>query len=310
MQLHGSSIKPEYQQVILKVLNYINQNIAGDVSLDAIAAIANYSPFHFQRVFSEAMNETPKQYVIRLRLERAAHFIKIFPNLPINEIADGCGFSSNSIFSRAFKNYYGISAEQFRELPTNKMQEIHNRKNLLSPINETPWITPITDIEEKIDSVKIDPLPTVSTKYPFKIACIQTSLSHKENISFAFKSLLRWAVPLKLISPSTKYFGVWLDFPFITPYDKCRFLCGIEFSSEIKTSKGISIIDFNKGEYLNYQLSGDINNTMASLIALNHNYMESTGYTISEMICYEQFEESPVDKPYEKNNRTILIPVK
>jgi hypothetical protein len=34
------------------------------------------------------------------------------------------------------------------------------------------------------------------------------------------------------------------------------------------------------------------------------------GYTISEMICYEQFEESPADKKYEEINRTLLIPIK
>ncbi|NVO10734.1 MAG: AraC family transcriptional regulator [Bacteroidales bacterium] len=310
MHIHNHHIKPEYQQVVMKVQHYINQNLAGDVSLETIARIANYSPFHFQKIFSEALKETPKQYVIRLRLERAAHFIKIFPNLAINEIASGCGFSSNSIFSRAFKNYYGISAEKFRELPSDKLQEVSVKRNKFTHWEETPWITPITDIQEKIETIKIYSPPAVSTMYPFKIACIQTTLSHKENISFAFKSLLQWAVPRELVTTSTKYFGIWLDFPFITPSDKCRFLCGIEIGSDIQPSNGISIITFNKGQYINYEIIGDINETLGSLVALNHNYIDSMGYSISEMICYEQLSESPVDKPYEKILRNLLIPVK
>jgi AraC family transcriptional regulator len=310
MHIHDHQIKPEYQQVVLKVLHYINQNLAGDVSLETIARIANYSPFHFQKIFSEAVQETPKQYVIRLRLERAAHFIKIFPNLPINEIASGCGFSSNSIFSRAFKNYYGISAEQFRELPTDKMQEINIKHNKFTHCNETSWITPITDIQQKLETVKLSSLPAISTMYSCKIACIQTTLSHRENITFAFKSLLQWAIPHELISSATKYFGIWLDFPFITPFNKCRFLCGIELNSEIKPTKGISVVTFNKGQYLNYKMIGDINETLDSLLVLNHNYVDTMGYTISEMVCYEQFEENPSEKPYEEISRNLLIPVK
>jgi len=310
MHIHDHHIKPEYQQVVMKVLHYINQNMAGDVSLETLAGIANYSPFHFQRIFSEAILETPKQYVIRLRLERAAHFIKIFPSLPINEIASGCGFSSNSIFSRAFKNYYGISAEKYKELPPVKIQEISKKRNQFTQWEEIPWITPISDIQERIKTIKLSPHPVISTIYSFKIACIQTTLSHKENISFAFKSLLQWAAPRELINASTKYFGIWLDFPFITPYNKCRILCGIELSSEIKPTKEISILTFNKGQYINYKMTGDINKTLDSFIALNHNYIDSMGYSISEMICYEQFEESPIITPYETIHRNLLIPVK
>jgi AraC family transcriptional regulator len=310
MHQHDHNIKPEYQQVVMKVLHYINQNLAGDVSLETLAGIANYSPFHFQRIFSEAILETPKQYIIRLRLERAAYFIKIFPGLAINEIASGCGFSSHSIFSRAFKNYYGISAEQYKELPSAEMQEINKKKNQFTKWEEISWITPISDIQERIKNVKLSPLPTINTIYSFKIACIQTTLSHKENISFAFKSLFQWANPRGLITTSTKYYGIWLDFPFITTYNKCRFLCGIELNTEIKPDKEICILTFNKSQYVNYRMTGDINKTLDSLIAINHNYLDSMGFSISEMICYEQFNESPIEKSYEKTHRNLLIPVK
>jgi hypothetical protein len=70
MRIHDNNIRPEYKESVGKVLHYINQNLAGDVSLETLAGLANYSPFHFQKIFSEAMSESPKQYIIRLRLER------------------------------------------------------------------------------------------------------------------------------------------------------------------------------------------------------------------------------------------------
>lgn len=309
MHIHDHRIKPEYQQVVMKVQHYINQNLTGDVSLERLAEIANYSSFHFQKIFTLAVLETPKQYVIRLRLERAAHFIKIFPDLPINEIATGCGFSSNSIFSRAFKNYYCISAEKFRELPDNEIRKIIKIKQF-TPETESSWITPISNVKEKIENVKLTSSPVFSVMYPFKIAFIQTTLSHRENISFAFKSLFQWATPQNLIADSTKYFGIWLDFPFLTSFDKCRYLCGISVTSEIKPTKGITLLTFNKGLYLDYGMTGDINETLDSLIVLNHNIVDSMGYSISEMICFEKFEENPSLKPYEEIHRNLLIPVK
>ena len=67
---------------------------------------------------------------------------------------------------------------------------------------------------------------------------------------------------------------------------------------------------FNKGQYLSYKTTGDINVTLDSLIALNHICIDTMGYTISNMICYEQFEQNPVEIQYEKNNRILLLPVK
>jgi AraC family transcriptional regulator len=310
MHIYDHNIKPVYRQTVMKVQHYINLNLTGDVSLVTLAGIANYSPFHFQKIFTEAVLETPKQYVIRLRLERSAHFIKLFPDLAINEIASGCGFSSDSVFSRAFKNYYGISADKFRKLPDNKIQEVKKKRNKFPLGPEEPWISPISDIQEKIDTFKITSRPLISTMYSFQIACIQTTLSHRENIPFAFKSLIQWAIPQNLISTSTKYFGILLDIPYLTTPDKCRYLCGIEISSEIKPTRGIVIQTFNKGLYINYKMAGNINETLNSLIALNHNFIDSMGYSISEMICFEQFEESPATEPYERINRSLLIPIK
>ncbi|HEY5508453.1 MAG TPA: AraC family transcriptional regulator [Paludibacter sp.] len=310
MQINSRQIKPEYQQMVLKVQHYINQHLAEDLSLERLASVANYSPFHFQKIFSEAVSESPKQYVIRLRLEKAAHFIKIFPQLPINEIAMSCGFSSNSIFSRAFKNYFGVSADSYRGLTTDEFNKISKSKSQLSQWTDASWITPITDIQQKVETVRLTSTPVINTIYTFHLACIQTTLSHPENISLAFQSLLQWAGPRGLITPTTKYFGVWLDFPFITPTDKCRYLCGLEINDDIKSTKGINIQTVSKAQYLHYEMKGNINETLDAMIALNHNYVDAMGYIVSEMICYEQFDESPTDKPYEEITRRLLFPVK
>jgi len=314
MHIHNHQIKSEYQQGVLKVLHYINQNLAGDVSLETLARIANYSPFHFQRIFSEVILESPKQYVMRLRLERAAHYLKVFPNLPVVEIGLGCGFSSASIFSRAFKNYYGITAEVFRDMSPNEIATISKQnKKVNSPFlleDYEQWTTRINNLMENLTRIDISPQPTVNIFNSLTVACVQTTLNHPESILFAFKSLIQWAISNDVATPDSKYIGIWLDAPFYTSADKCRYLAGIELNKEVKFKKGVDIITIKKGQYANFSMIGDLESTLDHLISLNHKYMDELGYEMSEIICYEFFDECPAIKSYDRVSKNILVPVK
>jgi Transcriptional regulator containing an amidase domain and an AraC-type DNA-binding HTH domain len=314
MHTRDHQIKPEYRQGVLKVLHYISQNLSGDVSLETLAGIASYSLFHFQKIFSEAISESPKQYVMRLRLERAAHHLKVFPNLPVTEIAMGCGFSSPSIFSRAFRNYYRVSAEEFREMSMADISVItkqtKKKNEPIAPNDSGLWISKISNPMEVVNTIQISPPPLVKTFKSLKIACIQTTLSYPESISFAFKSLMQWAIPNDIVTPDIKYVGIWLDVPFYTSPDKCRYIAGIELKNEIKTNKGIDVLIIDEGKYVGFSMKGNPEATLNKLIALNHKYLEDMGYEFADIICYEIFDECPANKPYEELQRNILVPVK
>lgn len=314
MNINNHQVKSEYQQGVLKVLHYINQNLTGDVSLETLAGIANYSPFHFQRIFSEIILESPKQYVMRLRQERAAHYLKVFPNLPIVEIGMGCGFSSASIFSRAFKNYYGITAEVFRDMSPNEIAAISKQKKKVnSPFlleDSEQWTSRVNSLMENSTRIDISPQPTVNTFDSLTVACVQTILNHPESILFGFKSLMQWAISNDVITPDSKYIGIWVDAPFYTSPDKCRYLTGIELKKEVKFKKGVDIITIKKGPYANFSMIGDLESTLDHIISLNHKYLDMLGYELSEIICYEFFAECPATNPYDSVNKNILVPVK
>src|SRR3972149_1241739 len=101
----------EYKSRIDAVIDYILKNLNNDISLQALSNVANYSPYHLQKIFKQVIGKTPKQYIIKLKIETSLHLIIIHPHKSIIEIATECGFSSPSVFSRAFKNYFGVSPE-------------------------------------------------------------------------------------------------------------------------------------------------------------------------------------------------------
>ena len=87
--------------------------IDGDAKLEAVAKAFVRSPFHFHRVFSKAVGETPKRYVTRLRLERAAYRLAITDET-ILAVGLSVGFASHETFARAFRRAFGRSPSQYR----------------------------------------------------------------------------------------------------------------------------------------------------------------------------------------------------
>ena len=95
------------------VIEHIERNLAGDLSLAALARLAGVSPFHFHRLFRAAVGEAPKQYVRRLRLERAATRLKL-THRSVTDIAFAVGYDTHEGFTRAFRGHFGVSPQQFR----------------------------------------------------------------------------------------------------------------------------------------------------------------------------------------------------
>ncbi|MGW1892023.1 helix-turn-helix transcriptional regulator [Streptomyces sp. NPDC002004] len=84
-----------------------------DLDLDAVAAHAGYSRYHFVRAFKAAYGETPGQYLSRRRIERAEDMLRT-ANLSVTEICHLVGFSSLGTFSARFKALTGLTPSEYR----------------------------------------------------------------------------------------------------------------------------------------------------------------------------------------------------
>jgi AraC-like DNA-binding protein len=84
------------------------------IDLEAAAAQADISPFHFLRLFSSVLGVTPHQYLVRSRLRHAARLLA-GDESPITDIAYDVGFGDLSNFVRTFHRAAGVSPRRFRE---------------------------------------------------------------------------------------------------------------------------------------------------------------------------------------------------
>jgi AraC family transcriptional regulator len=103
----------KYEKTLLPVLIYIEEHLDEQLSLNHLAALAGFSPFHFHRIFQRVTGETPKEYLRRLRLERAVYRLKVSPDSVLT-IALEAGFKTHESFTRAFLQQYEMNPSEFR----------------------------------------------------------------------------------------------------------------------------------------------------------------------------------------------------
>ena len=96
-----------------KLLSFIDENFKEEITVEKIEDICHYSYRNINRIFLALQAETIGKYIKRLRLEKAAQYLK-YSEIPISDIAYTIGFEDRVTFSKAFKNKYQLSPSGFR----------------------------------------------------------------------------------------------------------------------------------------------------------------------------------------------------
>ncbi len=96
-----------------RVIEYIEDNLEGDLSLQAMAAEVDISPLYLARAFKSAVGQSPHQYVLARRIERAKELLRN-TDLPVVDVALSSGFSSQSHLSHWFIRQVGVSPAVYR----------------------------------------------------------------------------------------------------------------------------------------------------------------------------------------------------
>lgn len=104
-----------YIRLVNKTEDYIEQNLSDSIALCDLAKNVHLSEFHFHRIFKQYSSETVKEFVTRVKLERAAIFLCVTSSLSLTEIALNYGYNDGSTFSRAFKKHFGSSPSIYRK---------------------------------------------------------------------------------------------------------------------------------------------------------------------------------------------------
>lgn len=284
-----TATEKEYKLRINSVIDYIAKNINSDVSLQALSEVANYSPFHLQKVFRQIVGQTPKQYIIKLKLEAALHLTVVQPHKSIHEIGMDCGFSSPATFSRAIKNYFGISPDKIRSLTPGQKTEILNKLNL------NPEILSTENKEINVRIIKMQALRGIYAIAPFDDSI---------QIQRSFKCLEELAEANDILSSGSTFYGI------LTPHQGNIYKTFLSLNKDQKISGKYNVTEIKAGKYAVFKVRGDKQNTLGSLHLFFHQWLSNSGYKIgNELVGFETFSDDPANVTYSIMDREIYMPV-
>jgi len=98
---------------LLRAKDLVDARYRDPLDVPALARAAHVSPAHFSREFKRAFGETPHQYLLTRRLERAAELLRN-TDRPVAEICFSVGLSSVGSFTTSFGRAYGLSPTAYR----------------------------------------------------------------------------------------------------------------------------------------------------------------------------------------------------
>jgi len=97
-----------------RVRELVHAKMEDDLSLDEMAQAVGLSTAHFARMFRKSTGETPHQFVLRQRLERAKAMLRA-PDARVLDVAVACGFKTQQHFAQVFRDVWGVSPTEYRQ---------------------------------------------------------------------------------------------------------------------------------------------------------------------------------------------------
>lgn len=299
----------EYIYRINKVVDYIDANLDKALNLDSLAEVANFSPFHFHRIFTVFTGEPLNAFVKRLRVEKSARLLLNDPETPISEIAYYCGYNSTSVFCRGFKNHFKISAKDYREKMLTELSKIGQSESKNDKLKEssTDYIR-IVELNEKWKNImktniEIKEMPELDLIY-----C--RHIGQFDQIGKVYEKLFKWAGPRGLLNfPKTKTVTVYHDDPKITDIEKLRQSACITIDREVKPEGEFGKLSLTAGKYAVGRFEIDVTEFEQAWDAMCI-WVSESGYQPADENPYELYHADPEHHPENKFVLDICIPVK
>jgi len=317
----------EYYGRVERAVDHIYAHYGEDIGLADLADVAGFSRFHFHRIFSGIVGETVGEFLKRIRLQHAASRLFDHPEESVTEVALAVGFSSSSVFARAFRERFGVTASQWRRRgrTTNPPRGQSNRDQTDRTENQAegngeqapldggcyPSFT-LSDegkrrkraMEKLTYTVEVKDLPELNVAYVRHIGPYS-------EIPEAFERLARWAGPRGLLgTPGAVTLGVYHDCPETTEAAKLRSSACLTVPPDTAVSGDVNLMTIPGGTYavahfeiLPHQFGEAWENLMSD-------WFPSSRYQPDDRMCYEIYRQDPQNHPEGKFVVDICEPVR
>ena len=292
----------DYRQRICRAMNFISLNLDREPALAEIAAAANFSAFHFHRIFTAVAGETVFGFRRRLRLERAANRLLADPREDITAVALNGGFSSSQNFAKAFRQQFGMSPSEFRRRKGGNKARKGGEEFSLRMGQAADMVKRKSPQPERKTTMKaeVKNMPAWHVAYARRIGPYGP-----ETCQAAFGEMMRWAGPRGLLGKSP-VLGVYWDNPEVTAPENCRVDAGVVVPAGTRADAPIALQDIAGGPYLVCEFNVPVTGFKAAWEEAFRRLVDQ-GLECADHPCYELYHDDCMGKTCRFD---ICIPLK
>lgn len=308
----------KYASRINRVIDYIDANFAENFTLEELAQVADFSKYHFCRVFQSFTGEALFDFISRVRMERSAEKLVRDMKIPITRVALDCGYSSSAVFAKAFREKFKMTPSQWRLRCKDCIHDDSNTGKMTSNQSkefdiEITYIgfgekanTWRFKMNEKETQVKIVDWPETTVAY---VRYVGPYAGDEELFKGLWNKLCGWAGPRGLLVGDTKYLIIYHDSPEITSQDKLRTSVCVSIPPNTEVSGEVGKLIIQPGKYaigrfhLGGKEYGEAWNVMSG------KWLPQSGYQFDDRPCFEFYPQAEPDE----NGKMVVdicIPVK
>jgi len=277
----------DYLKRLNVVTEYIDNNLDKDLSVSKLAEISNFSQFHFHRIFKGLLGEPIGQYILRTRVEAAAHLVR-YTNLDISNIALNVGYENPSSLNKIFKQYYNISPTEYRK----------NKKFfIVRPIIQHSNI--------KLQQPKIVEIPDKQVIY-IRI----TGEYGNENFQKTWNELWNFVKTNKLPTKGIERFGISYDDPKTTKSENCRYDACLTVDKDIEPKGKVGVKTIKGGKFAVFKYQGNYKNLGEVYDLIFSDWFANSNHELRNIAIIEKKLNNPLQTKPDKLKTEIYIPIK
>lgn len=301
-----------YEERINRVMDAVAANLERVWTLDELARVAPFSPFHLHRIFFAITGETLGAFMRRIRLERAAMLLLWQPGSTITTIAHACGFSSSQNMARAFRQHFGVAPVAYRAANSvvARAGEAQNGKqgNALGMTCGQDGAMPVLGLahvvlpetlfqEAAMMQVDVREMPVMTVAYMRHVGPYAP-----ETLGPFWGRFMERAGRLGLLHPAVQTLGVSWDDPSITPPEKCRYDASIVVPDSFTRADGLNVQTVGGGLYAVYRRLTACDAFPAAWHELLGVWLPASGWQADDRSCFELYNNifaAPAEGPWD-----------
>jgi len=294
---HGQSLQ-NYEQRLNLVLDHIERNFDRSLSLEHLADLAHFSPFHFHRLFKAYVGETPHIFVRRLRLQKALATMELKGRKSLTEVALESGFAQSSDFSRAFRDVYGYAPSKHVKGRTREdskiWQDVPERK-------QYAFGSPVEPVDGEQFQVRIETMPSQ------RIAFVR--VIGGKGLMEGLERLLAWGRRMN-IYPGAQLAATSPDSPDIVPPSRYRMDLCMVLPAATKEAGRMSFATWPSLRYAMVHAHGDIHKVSRAWNHLFAKWLPESGYEPDHAPYLELFRNSDDSNGWSILDLDCCVPIR